>query len=130
MIAPHVAEPAITILVEHGQDTSVLKIDGELDFASRASVTRACVEDHARTVVVDLADLTFLDCSGYGAFVAARTELERQHRTLELVGAVGEPRRLLDLIQQFEGSGPSCSSSCGPPSAEATTSSITPTTVR
>jgi anti-anti-sigma factor len=101
---PNVAEPAITIVVEHGRDTTVLKIAGELELASCASVTRACVGGHARTVVVDLADLTFLDCGGYRAFVAARTELEEQHRTLELVGAVGEPRRLLDLIQHLEAS--------------------------
>lgn len=104
----NVADQAITILGESGDEIRVVKIAGELDIASRALVTRLCTEGRARDVVVDLAELTFLDCGGYRAFVAARTRLERQHRTLTLLGAVGEPRRLLDLIRTIELKAPSC----------------------
>ncbi len=103
----NIADQAITILIESDDEIRVVKIAGELDIASRALVTRLCTEGRARDVVVDLAELTFLDCGGHRAFVAARTTLERQHRTLTLIGAVGEPRRLLDLIRTIELKAPS-----------------------
>ncbi len=99
---PDVADPPLAVLVEVGDDTSVVTIAGELDLASCELVTRQCAEGDARHVVVDLAALTFLDCGGYRAFVAARTELAQQDRTLRLVGAIGEPRQLLDLIRPFD----------------------------
>lgn len=97
----NVANSLITILVESRDDTRVLRIAGELDVASRSFVTCQCTQGRARAVVVDLADLTFMDCGGYRAFDAARATLQRQGRTLTLVGAVGEPRRLLDLILEI-----------------------------
>jgi anti-anti-sigma factor len=97
-----IADPPLAVLVEVGDDTSVVTIAGELDLAGCELVTRQCAEGDARHVVVDLAALTFLDCGGYRAFVAAQTELAQQDRTLRLVGAIGEPRQLLDLIRQFD----------------------------
>jgi anti-anti-sigma factor len=99
---PSVAAPPLAILVDAGDGIRVVKIAGELDLAGCELVARHCTEADARAVVVDLAALTFLDCGGYRAFVAARAELARHDRTLELTGAVGEPRRLLDLIRQFD----------------------------
>lgn len=97
----------ISVIFESGAQTHVVRIAGELDAASRESVTQACTEGRAATVIVDFSALTFLDCGGYRAFVAARTTLEQHGRTLELVGAVGEPRRLLDLIDQLDQGEPS-----------------------
>ena len=95
------ADSSIAFLVDPRSDADVVKIDGELDIAGIARVTRLCTDARTRHVVVDLSDLTFLDCGGCRALIAARNALARQHRTLEIVGAVGQPRRLLDLVQQF-----------------------------
>lgn len=81
-----------------GRPQTIVKICGELDAAGRDSVRRRCTEGHAPVVTVDLSELTFLDSGGYRAFSASRTTLDQQQRTLVLVGAVGEPRRFLDLI--------------------------------
>ncbi len=97
---------AVSVSATHRNDANLVKITGDLGLASSALVTRRCIEGLAEAVVVDLADLTFLSCGGYGAFVAARAELEQHQRTLTLVGAVGEPRRLLDLIRQLESKAP------------------------
>lgn len=80
----------------------VVTFSGELDITSSARVERLCTAGLNLQVVVDLADVTFLDCGGYRAFVAARTELARHRRSLTLVGAVGQPRRLLDLISRLD----------------------------
>lgn len=106
--ARRLADATITIVVETDADTRVVRITGELDITSTAVVTRRCTDGPRRHVVVDLADLTFLDCGGYRAFVAARTTLALQHRTLTLVGAVGEPRRLLELISHLNPGEPAC----------------------
>ena len=81
-----------------GRPQPTVKICGELDAASRDSVTRLCTEGHAPVVTVDLSKLTFLDSGGYSAFSRARSTLDQQQRALVLIGAVGEPRRFLDLI--------------------------------
>ena len=115
----------LTILVESHDDVRVVRIAGELDFSGCEFVTRCCIEDLERDVVVELADLTFLDCGGYRAFVAARTALQQQSRTLTLVGAVDEPGYLLALIQQLEGTELASRASNGPPFDAATKHSLT-----
>lgn len=92
----------IGVLFEPGAGTDVVKFSGELDITSSARVQRRCIAGPGHQVVVDLADVTFLDCGGYRGFMAARAELALHHRSLALVGAVGQPRRLLDLISQLE----------------------------
>jgi anti-anti-sigma factor len=104
----NIADQPIRTLVESDDRTHVVRIAGELDSASRALVTDLCTQGRARSVVVDLSELTFLDCGGYGALVAARALLEKHRRTLALVGAVGEPRLLLDLISLFDLRGTPC----------------------
>ena len=82
------ADSTITIVVETTDDTRVVRITGELDITSTDLVTRRCADGPPRHVVIDLADLTFLDCGGYRAFVAARTTLAlQQHSISPLTGA-------------------------------------------
>ena len=80
----------------------VLCVTGELDLASRDVMLQTCVESDHRTVVVDLAELTFMDCAGYGALMAARRVLEQRDGSLTLADAMGEPLRLLALIEAIE----------------------------
>jgi len=85
-------------LLDHRRHVVVMR--GELDVASRVAAVRACtLSDHV-DVVVDMADVTFMDCAGYGAFVEARTTLEQRGGSLSLTGSVGEPLRLLSLIDE------------------------------
>lgn len=95
------ATSPISIDVVVDGDTDVVKIAGELDIANVAWVTSRCTEGQTRHVVIDLSDLMFLDCGGCRALVNARAALKRQQRTLDIVGARGEPYRLLDLVRQF-----------------------------
>jgi anti-anti-sigma factor len=105
---PSVHDRAISIRIESGDVIRVVKIAGELDLANQRLVTHQCTEGRTRAVVADISELTFLDCGGYRAFIAARAALEQDHRTLTVVGAVGEPRRLLDLIRHMKLRGPAC----------------------
>ena len=80
----------------------IVELWGELDVVSTSAAIAACSSAEHLDVVVDMSGLEFLDCAGYGALVAARTDLERRGGSLALMNPVGEPRRLLALIEQLE----------------------------
>ena len=71
-------------------------VSGELDFDSGPAVRQACLDGDV--VVVDMSDLTFMDCAGYGYLAAARIELEQRGGSLTLTGSTGEPARLLTIL--------------------------------
>ena len=83
-------------------ESCVVRIVGELDLATRDRLLLACTARHHLSVIVDLSGLTFMDCSGYGGLVAARTVLEADSRTLRVRGGRGQPGRLLIWIGELE----------------------------
>lgn len=101
-VGPDVPGQPRHVTVEGGHEAYLVRIGGELDAVSRDSVTQACIGGRADVVIVDVSALTFLDSGGHSGFAAARSILAKQGRTLELVGAVGEPRRLLDLLDLID----------------------------
>ena len=73
----------------------VVYVSGELDMDARDLARRACLEGIDLAVVVDMADLAFMDCSGYGALSAARTILVDLGGSLSVRNQTGQPARLL-----------------------------------
>jgi anti-anti-sigma factor len=80
----------------------VVTLFGELDVVSRESFVTACDSCAGDDVVVDLSGLTFLDSSGYRAFVETRDQMSSKGRTLSLRHAVGEPARVLGFLRLLE----------------------------
>jgi anti-anti-sigma factor len=78
----------------------VVALTGELDIATRQVAYDACVASESSDIVVDLGAVSFMDCSGYGALMAARSEFQRRGGSLTLRNARGEPARLLLLIDE------------------------------
>jgi anti-anti-sigma factor len=85
------------------EDRQVIHPHGELDMATSTACIDAALAPDDVTLVVDLSGITFMDCSAYGAFVAARRELERLGGTLTLRNPTGQPARLLALITRLFG---------------------------
>ena len=81
----------------------VVQIGGELDIATRHLVRRACLSGRLKTVVVDMADTTFMDCSGYGGLVAARRMLQAHGGSLTLHNQAGQPAEFLRMLALLEG---------------------------
>jgi len=77
-------------------------VSGELDVATRAQVRDACLTGRGNSVVVEMAELTFMDCSGYGGLVAARRILEADGGSLKLRHQTGQPAELLELLARLE----------------------------
>ncbi len=72
---------------------------GVLDAATRHQLRRACKAIDHLSVVVDLSQVVFMDCAGYGALVECRQLLERSGHRLSITGDAGQPG---DLIRQIE----------------------------
>jgi anti-anti-sigma factor len=80
----------------------VVNVSGELDMGTRDSLERACLANEDMSVVVEMADLTFMDCCGYGALVAVRRAIQERGGSLTLSNQVGQPARLLMLLGALE----------------------------
>jgi anti-anti-sigma factor len=72
---------------------------GELDLAGVERLRRALLEAcEAQTlVVVDLADVTFMDSAALGVIVGGAKRLHRRGAALQVVNASGEPLRAIEM---------------------------------
>jgi anti-anti-sigma factor len=88
----------LNIAVERSHDVVQLKCAGRLVHGSESEVLRHAVEqESARTVAIDLADLSTVDAAGLGTLVYLHRQLEKQERELILVSAPDYFLRLLRL---------------------------------
>ncbi|MEO8267518.1 MAG: STAS domain-containing protein [Ilumatobacteraceae bacterium] len=93
----------ITVRVSRsGRRARIVEIDGELDVATRGLVREACLTGRRTEVVVEMAETTFMDCSGYGSLVAARRILSRHGGSLTLRNQTGQPAELLAMLAKLE----------------------------
>ncbi|MEP7112188.1 MAG: STAS domain-containing protein [Ilumatobacteraceae bacterium] len=94
-----------TLHVSKDGGQRVVEIGGELDLATRHRVHRACLAGRRKVVVVvEMADMTFMDCSGYGGLVAARRMLQHRGGSLTLRNQAGQPAEFLSMLAALEAS--------------------------
>jgi len=87
--------------VEAGRN--IIRLFGELDLASREKFRQTLAHaDEMLDVVVDLGELTFMDCAGYSSLITARAALTRHGGTLTFANAGGEPATLIAMISGIE----------------------------
>lgn len=84
---------------------TVVCLSGELDIAAREHCSAVCTAGDGVDVTVDLRDVAFMDCSGYGTLMAAQHALRQRQGSLEIRNAHGQPARLLALIGELESPG-------------------------
>ncbi|WP_436534886.1 STAS domain-containing protein [Actinoplanes sp. HUAS TT8] len=84
-------------------DTRVLVVAGELDMAAAPHVHTAAAtalrDDHVRRLVIDFADVTFLDCAG----IAALLEVSRRARARGADAVLVHPRPLVQRVLEATG---------------------------
>jgi anti-anti-sigma factor len=91
-------DPGFCIRVSEGARGRVVEVIGELDQSNRHLLHDACLGSVDVDVVVDLGDLTFMDCCGYAGFVSVGRALQDRGCSLALGNLKGQPARLLGLI--------------------------------
>lgn len=82
--------------------TRVIHLYGELDLATIDAVDQACYAGSEFDVQIDMAQLSFLDCTGYSGLEAIRRGLEAQSGSLTIHAVQGQPLRILNLIAEIE----------------------------
>jgi anti-anti-sigma factor len=95
-------DPTFKLHVSRRGGHRVVRVGGELDVATRAHVRHACLAGRGNTVVVEMAGISFMDCSGYGGLVAARLILEASGGSLTLRHQTGQPAELLDMLARLQ----------------------------
>ena len=92
--------PEFCSTTRHLPDIHVVALHGELDVVSSDGLADALAEVAGSTVVVDLSGLTFMDCSGIDALVAARNRiLANELRQL----VVTRPRAIVPNVLEIVG---------------------------
>jgi len=94
-----VDKSAFTLTMSAEDGHRVLRVAGDLDLAVRNQFFKVCIEGDWADVVVDLADVTFMDCAGYGGLVAARLVLQARGGSLTLRNYTVPLMSLLSLVE-------------------------------
>jgi len=81
----------------------VLELHGEFDAQGsaeiRSELEAVAVEVKPENVFLDLQNVVFIDSSGVGAIVFLYKRLKENSRKLQITGAHGQPRELLELLR-------------------------------
>lgn len=94
------AEPPLRIEETTADSEAVLRLQGDLDPHTApflADAVKERIETGDRTVVLDLADVTFIDSSGLRAIVTAHHELGERDGELRLRNLSATTMRLLEV---------------------------------
>ena len=98
--------PFTAEVLEAPEGAAVLVLDGEMDMAAirafRAGVEEAMGERDVRTLVLDMAEVTFMDSSMLRELLRLNQELRQQGAWPVLAGLQSPVRRLLDLTRTAE----------------------------
>ena len=88
---------------ETSSECATLLLKGEMDAEGcvklRPTLEELVEKDIHTHVVIDFTDVTFLDSSGIGAIVFLFKRLKTAKRSMEIVGAQGQPSELMKLLR-------------------------------
>ena len=83
-------------------DPIVITPSGEIDLASapalRESITAALASSTATTLVVDLADVTFMDSSGLTCLAFAHQKMQERDGSVEVRNPNSSVRKLINVV--------------------------------
>jgi anti-sigma B factor antagonist len=95
----------LKIDTEITEERVLLTVSGELDIASAPVLSEAldlAEESRPGHLVIDLADLTFMDSTGISVLVGARTRVCERGGVFHVVNVVGGPRKALELTGLYD----------------------------
>ena len=109
----------VSVALHTTAEATWIEVCGELDLASvhhfEACLARALADDDGKPIHVDMAEVTFVDCTGFTPLIEAAAALQdgrflkvinpspRVRRLVELMGDVGIPIELLVLDPSWWG---------------------------
>jgi anti-sigma B factor antagonist len=97
----NIVPPGFETVARHDGESLEVALVGELDMAAtfklEAEVERLLARDGLRRLVLDLADLSFVDSAGLGALLAIRDRAQGLGIEMILMNPSDPVRRILDL---------------------------------
>jgi anti-anti-sigma factor len=87
----------LRVRVAHVPGAPVVMLSGEIDLSNAAELAAALAPEHGR-VVVDLDDVSFMECRGIAILVAARNRLVSDGGSLHLRSPQHQIRRVFDVL--------------------------------
>jgi anti-anti-sigma factor len=101
MSGPAIGPPGFKTVARHDGESLDVALIGELDMAAtfklEAEIERHLAGREVRRLVLDLAELTFVDSAGLGALLAIRDLTQDLGTEMALVNPSDPVRRILDL---------------------------------
>lgn len=88
------------VRVLHHESHTVLWVEGELDLATAPQLRSRLdnmIADADGPILLDLADVTFIDSTGLSAILTAHAALDKQGRVLRVIKASVQVRRLFEI---------------------------------
>ena len=102
----------LTIEVTNNEGSALVSLGGRVTIDSspelRKQLNALLNRPSPPTLIVDLAELSYIDCSGIGTLIEALRMARQRHTNLELRGLHDGPRHLLEvtgLLHLFETNG-------------------------
>lgn len=92
----------LTVTVHEGSPT-VVRLSGDLDVTTVPTLRDAVHRINGTDVIIDCADLQFLDSSGISLFVGIRNERDGTGHSISLRNVGGIPRRALEVTGLLAG---------------------------
>jgi anti-sigma B factor antagonist len=95
-----VPDPLITISVEHQDRAVVVSVGGDLEFGTAASLRSTLIDvaqQGSDPLVLDLADLEFIDSTGLSLLVQAKQRIESQGHRFVLRNPTERVRRVIEI---------------------------------
>jgi anti-anti-sigma factor len=92
-------QPYLNVAVGEREGSTVVHVEGELDLGSAAQLEDviARVRPTSESVVIDLADLWFIDMAGLRVLLCAHEEAEHEGTPVALANVREPVRRVLNL---------------------------------
>jgi anti-sigma B factor antagonist len=93
--------PYLIVDTDHDEHGPVLRLRGELDLASKEvleTAMSAALDSRPQSLVVDLSELTFMDCAGASVLRRAHDLLTTRQAQLLVTGARPIVQRLFGLL--------------------------------
>jgi anti-sigma B factor antagonist len=95
-----VSSEILAIGTRRGRDEYVIELAGELDLSGVTSVSEAfavALESDARSIVLDLRGLEFLDSTGVHAILKAERSASEQNRSFVLIRGPRQVQRIFEI---------------------------------
>jgi anti-anti-sigma regulatory factor/transcriptional regulator with GAF, ATPase, and Fis domain len=96
----------LTVKTTVAGNRRTVRITGDLELATRNDCFNACVNGDGDIVDIDISAITFMNCSGYSALVAARLVVEQRGGSLNICNPTGQPAYFLGLLARIESLAP------------------------